>query len=106
METPRREPFNGSPARAKETATDIAQQGREAASEVKSSFDSTTRQAVDTTRQVMSDLKETGRDALKTCTEEGKKQLETIEGYVREYPVRSVLMGAAAGIFLGKLFRN
>ncbi len=56
--------------------------------------------------KVAHDLSETGKEKLKTYTSEGRKQLAGVEDYIREHPVKSVLISAAAGILINKFLKS
>lgn len=63
------------------------------------------REAADSATKVAHELGEAGKSTLRVGIEQGKKQISTIEDYVREYPMRSLLIGAAIGAVVSRLFK-
>lgn len=60
----------------------------------------------DELRGGFSNVKEDVRDLAMTAGRAAREQLDPVEEYVREYPVRSLLMAVGAGMILGMIFRR
>lgn len=70
-------------------------------------------QAGEVARNVMEDIKSAGGEGLSMCTEQGKKQIENLktyaqsaEEYIKAHPMKSIVVGLAAGAFLSKVFKR
>lgn len=98
MDSIRREPINGAADRTKDAVIDIKSTIQDAGKQAVE----TAKHVGDTAKKAMNDLTEAGKETFNTYASEGKKQLQTVEEYVREYPVRSLLLSAAAGIVISK----
>jgi ElaB/YqjD/DUF883 family membrane-anchored ribosome-binding protein len=57
-------------------------------------------------RGALGDVKRDVRDLTMTAGRAAREQLDPVEAYIREYPLRTVLMAAGAGLLLGAIFRR
>ena len=57
-------------------------------------------------RDTFSNVKEDVRDLAMSAGRAAKEQLDPVEEYIREYPIRSLLVAVGAGMFLGMIFRR
>jgi ElaB/YqjD/DUF883 family membrane-anchored ribosome-binding protein len=83
--------------------------GGSATQEAKEKISRTTEQiagAAGELRSTFTNVKDDVRDLAMTAGRAAREQLDPIEEYVREYPVRSLLMAVGAGMILGMIFRR
>lgn len=90
----------------KDTLAEAGKTVRDAVIDIKSKLSDVGKQAMDTTKKVVEEVSESSNEAIKTYTEEGKKQISNLESYVRENPLKTVLFSVAAGFFINRLIRN
>ena len=87
------------------TASNAAERLRETGRDVKNSLYDAGSEAAETAKRAVSEIGEIGKDVVNDYAAQGKKQVSTAEDYIREHPVKSVLLGALAGIVVSKLLR-
>ena len=79
---------------------------REKAKQTKQDFKQEVGRVSEELRGGFSNVKEDVRDLAMTAGRAAREQLDPVEEYVREYPVRSLLMAVGAGMILGMIFRR
>jgi ElaB/YqjD/DUF883 family membrane-anchored ribosome-binding protein len=57
-------------------------------------------------REALEEVKRDVQDLAMTAGRAARDQLDPVEAYIREYPLRTVLIAAGAGMLLGAFFRS
>jgi len=57
-------------------------------------------------RSALDEVKRDVQDLAMTAGRAARDQLDPVEAYIREYPLRTVLIAAGAGMLLGAIFRG
>jgi ElaB/YqjD/DUF883 family membrane-anchored ribosome-binding protein len=57
-------------------------------------------------REALDEVKRDVQELAMTAGRAARDQLDPIEEYIREYPLRTVLIAAGAGMLLGAIFRS
>jgi ElaB/YqjD/DUF883 family membrane-anchored ribosome-binding protein len=90
---------------ARDGTAGSADRVKEAFIEVKETIKDAGKQASVSAMKAVNELSGLGRHTLDNISEEGKKEVTMIEDYVRKYPIRSVIYGAAVGAILSKFIK-
>ena len=57
-------------------------------------------------RSALEEVKHDVQDLAMTAGRAAREQLDPVEAYIRQYPLRTVLIAAGAGLLLGAVFRS
>lgn len=57
-------------------------------------------------RNKVSDVGRDVRDLASTSVAAAREQLDPVEDYIRQYPLRAMLIAAGAGLVLGMIFKS
>lgn len=79
---------------------------REKAGKAKQDFKQEIGKVSEELRGSYANVKEDVRDLAMTAGRAAREQFDPVESFVREYPVRSLLMAVGAGMILGMIFRR
>lgn len=90
-------------------ANGVTERAKSVASDFQDTMSSAGKIASDTAHKAVQSLAETGKNAqevFEKYKDEGEKQLESLEKYVRSNPLKSVLISAAAGMVLSRFMKH
>lgn len=80
------------------TSSDLKEKGNRAKEDL--------RDATQELREALEEVKRDVQDLAMTAGRAAREQLDPVEAYIREYPLRTVLIAAGAGMLLGAIFRK
>ncbi len=87
-------------------SSSFGEQAKETAFDVADSLSDFGEQATLRAKTTMNDISGKSKEIAKTYAAEGQKRLDSAEDYVRQHPIRSLMMSAAVGLLISRIVRR